>query len=135
MIKILTAWNGLMIAALAYGARVLDENKYIKAAEKAIAFISTNLRRDDGRLLARYRDKEAAYLGYLDDYAFLVWGLIELYQTTLKPTYLKLALDLSKDMLKYFWDETNGGFFLYGNDAESLISRPKEIYGWGNAFR
>ena len=126
--KILTAWNGLMIAALAYGARVLDENKYIEAAEKAIAFISTNLRRDDGRLLARYRDKEAAYLGYLDDYAFLVWGLIELYQTTLKPTYLKLALDLSKDMLKYFWDETNGGFFLYGNDAESLISRPKEIY-------
>ena len=126
--KILTAWNGLMIAALAYGARVLDENKYIEAAEKAIAFISTNLRRDDGRLLARYRDKEAAYLGYLDDYAFLVWGLIELYQTTLKPTYLKLALDLSKDMLKYFWDETSGGFFLYGNDAKSLISRPKEIY-------
>lgn len=126
--KILTAWNGLMIAALAYGARVLGENKYIEAAEKAIAFISTNLRRDDGRLLARYRDKEAAYLGYLDDYAFLVWGLIELYQTTLKPTYLKLALDLSKDMLKYFWDETSGGFFLYGNDAESLISRPKEIY-------
>lgn len=70
--KILTAWNGLMIAALSYGARVLGETEYARAAEKAVAFINKNLRRDDGRLLARYRDGEAAYLAYVDDYAFLV---------------------------------------------------------------
>jgi uncharacterized protein YyaL (SSP411 family) len=126
--KILTAWNGLMIAALAYGARVLGKTKYAKAAEKAVSFINANLRRDDGRLLARHRDQEAAYLAYLDDYAFLVWGLIELYQATLKHYYLRHALDLTKDMLKYFWDDTDGGFYLYGNDAEKLIARPKEIY-------
>ncbi|MGI6129847.1 MAG: thioredoxin domain-containing protein [bacterium] len=126
--KILTAWNGLMIAALAYGARVLGEHRYTEAAEEAISFIITKLCRDDGRLLARYRDQEAAYLAYLDDYAFLIWGLIELYQTTLQPYYLGLALDLTKDMLTYFWDETSGGLFLYGDDAENLISRPKEIY-------
>jgi len=126
--KILTAWNGLMIAALSYGARVLGETEYARAAEKAVAFINKNLRRDDGRLLARYRDGEAAYLACVDDYAFLVWGLLELYQTTFSFHYLKLALDLTEDMLKYFWDEENGGFYLYGNDAENLISRPKEIY-------
>lgn len=126
--KILTAWNGLMIAALAFGARVLAEPKYADAAEKATAFIQTHLCREDGRLLARFRKGEAAYLGYLDDYSFFTWGLIELYEATFKAQYLESALKLSRDMLKLFWDEQEGGFYLYGTDAENLIARPKEIY-------
>jgi len=78
--KILTAWNGLMIAALAKGSRVLNNPEYSRAAARAVEFIWQKLRRQDGRLLARYRDEEAAFLAYLDDYAFLVWGLIELYE-------------------------------------------------------
>lgn len=126
--KILTAWNGLMIAALAYGARVLDDERYRQAAERAVSFIQSKLIRKDGRLLARYREGEAAYEGYLDDYAFLVWGLIELYQAGFAPQYLRLAVNLTDDMIRYFGDEKGNGFFIYGNDSEQLIARPKEIY-------
>lgn len=126
--KILTAWNGLMIAAMAFGARTLGDNKYALAAEKAVNFIWQKLRREDGRLLARYRDGEAGLLAYVDDYAFLIWGLIELYQATFKTVYLERAMELNNDMLKYFWDAAKGGLFLYGSDAEQLITRPKEIY-------
>lgn len=126
--KILTSWNGLMIAALAIGARVLGNKEYSEAAERGVRFIISKLVRTDGRLLARYREGEAAYLGYLDDYAFLVWGLIELYEATFKTGYLKLALDLNKDMLKYFHDRDNGGLYLYGSDSEQLIVRPKDVY-------
>jgi len=126
--KILTAWNGLMIAALAIGGRVLEIEKYTLAAEKASEFIFSKLVRPDGRLLARYRDGEAAFLAYLDDYAFLIWALIELYETTYKPMYLKKAMELTNDMIKYFWDNKKGGLFIYGSDSEQLITRPKEIY-------
>lgn len=126
--KILTSWNGLMIAALAMGARVLDNKEYLEAAEKAVNFIRSKLMQSDGRLLARYREGEAAYPGYLDDYAFLIWGIIELYEAAFKAEYLKLALDLESDMMKYFYDEDNGGFYLYGSDSEELIVRPKDVY-------
>lgn len=126
--KILTAWNGLMIAAMAYAGRVMGSKEYIDCAEKAFNFIIGNLVREDGRLLARYREGEAAYPAYLDDYAFLVWGLIELYQATFKPDYLKHALDMSREMIGLFWDGKEGGLYLYGEDSEELIARPKEIY-------
>jgi uncharacterized protein len=126
--KILTAWNGLMIAALSMGGRILGEQRYTDAAEKAVEFIYSNLVRKDDRLLARYRDGESAHLGYVDDYAFLIWGLIELYETTYKTDYLKKAIKLNDDLLSLFWDGENGGLFLYGNDSERLITRPKEIY-------
>ncbi|HCF71742.1 MAG TPA: hypothetical protein DER33_09215 [Syntrophomonas sp.] len=126
--KILTSWNGLMIAALALGARILQDNDYLRAAEKAVAFILKHLRRDDGRLLASYRDGEARYPAYAGDYANLIWGLLELYQTTFKAAYLKLALELNDDLLKYFWDTEQGGVFLYGEDAEQLAARPKEWF-------
>lgn len=126
--KILTSWNGLMIAALSFGARVLGDSRYLETAERAVSFIRSRLIREDGRLLARYRDGEAAYPGYLDDYAFLIWGLIELYEATFSVEYLKLALDLNRDMLKYFYDEKNGGLYLYGSDSEELIHRPKDVY-------
>ncbi len=126
--KILTSWNGLMIAALALAGRILNNSKYTLAGKKAVDFIYKNLIREDGRLLARYREGESSFPGYADDYAFLIWGLIELYETTYNPEYLKNALELNQDFLKLFWDSKGGGFFLYGKDSEKLIIRPKEIY-------
>lgn len=126
--KILTSWNGLMIAAFARGFRVLGETEYIEAASEAVQFINRKLRREDGRLLVRYRDGESAYLGYLDDYAFLAWGLMELYEATFRAEYLQQAIDLTKEMLELFGDPEEGGFYFYGKDGEELFSRPKEIY-------
>ncbi|TGE36185.1 thioredoxin domain-containing protein [Desulfosporosinus fructosivorans] len=126
--KILTAWNGLMIAALAKGAQVLGENSYLEAADKAAEFILTHLVQNDGRLLARYREGDAAYPGYLDDYAFFIWGLLELYSASGKPLYLKTALHLQGELERLFTDEEGGGYFLTGSDAEELIFRPKESY-------
>ena len=126
--KILTSWNGLMIAALSFGSRALGDAKYLNAAEKAVDFIMNNLKDNNGRLLARYRDGESAYLGYVDDYAFLIWGLIELYEASHKPEYLKYALELNQQLIDYFWDEEQGGLFLYGKDSEQLLLRPKDSY-------
>lgn len=126
--KILTAWNGFMIAALAYGGRALKNENYTEAAEKALDFIYRNLIDDKGRLLARYRDGDAAYSAYLEDYAFLIWALIELYENTFNNDYLDKALKLNNDMTKYFWDEKQGGFYLYSKESETLIVRPKEAY-------
>jgi uncharacterized protein YyaL (SSP411 family) len=117
-----------MTAALSIGARVLENKEYSDMAEKAVAFIKKRLMRSDGRLLARYRDGESAYLGYLDDYSFLIWGLIELFETTFDFEYISLALQLSQDMIKFFYDSENSGFYLYGSDSENLISRPKNFY-------
>ncbi|HEX3015623.1 MAG TPA: hypothetical protein VHQ46_04505 [Desulfobacteria bacterium] len=116
-----------MIAALAKGAQVLNNPAYSQAAENAVQFILNNLVRSDGRLLARYRDGEAAYPAYVDDYAFLVWGLIELYEATFNVYYLQTALRFNADLLKLFGDE-NGGLFMYGKDSEQLLARPKEVY-------
>lgn len=126
--KILTSWNGLMIAALSRGAWVLDAEEYALAAERAARFILSNLRSKEGRLLARYREGEAAYPAYLDDYAFLAWGLIELYRATFNPDWLEESLQLTAGMKELFWDEDNGGFYFTGRDAEQLPVRPKEIY-------
>jgi uncharacterized protein len=126
--KILTAWNGFMIAAFAYGGRVFGNNTYTIAAEKAVQFIYDKLIDKQGRLLARYRDGEAAYLAYLEDYAFLIWSLIELYENSFKSEYLNKALDLNKAMIEHFYDEKDGGFYLYSKDTEQLIIRPKEAY-------
>ncbi|MBO9610676.1 MAG: thioredoxin domain-containing protein [Paenibacillaceae bacterium] len=126
--KVLTSWNGLMIAALAKAAKALDQPDYAAAAARAADFILVKLRREDGRLLARYRDGDAAYLGYVDDYAFLVWGLIELYEATFELRYMEEAIRLNADMLRLFWDDEKGGLFFYGSDAEQLFTRPKESY-------
>ena len=126
--KILTGWNGLMIAAMAIGGRVLGNGKYTGAAERAFDFVKSKLVREDGRLMARFRDGETAYPGYAEDYAFLVWGLIELYEATYKLEYLEAALRFNNDLLKLFWDDVHGGLFVYGSDSEQLITRPKEIY-------
>ncbi len=125
--KILTAWNGLMIAAMAYCGKTLGEEKYITSAKHCADFILQKLVRYDGRLLARYRDGDAALPAYLEDYAFLIWGLLELYEATYEPHYLKEALKLNEEMLDLFGDNTDG-LFLYGHDSEELITRPRECY-------
>lgn len=126
--KILTSWNGLMIATLGKAYKVTGEEKYLECAKKAVDFIFNSLINKDGRLLARYRDGEALYKGYLDDYAFLTLGLIELYESSFQVEYLKKAANLNKEMIKLFWDKEKVGFFIYGDDGEKLIARPKELY-------
>ncbi len=126
--KILTDWNGLMIAALAKGAQVCNEPEYADAAKRAADFILTDMRRPDGRILHRYRDGHAAILANVDDYAFLIWGLLELYETVFDVHYLQTALNLNSEMIRYFWDEQNGGFYFTADDAEELIVRQKDIY-------
>ena len=125
--KVLTDWNGLMIAAFSKGARALDMPEYSEAAAKAAHFILNNMRTPDGRLLHRHRNGESAITACLDDYAFLIWGLIELYETLFDVNYLKTALELNRDMVSHFWDE-KGGFYFTPDDGEELIVRKKEIY-------
>jgi uncharacterized protein YyaL (SSP411 family) len=126
--KILTDWNGLMIAALAKGAQAFDEPEYTEAACRAADFILGNMRKPDGRLLHRYRDGQAGVEANLDDYAFLVWGLIELYEAIFDARHLEVALELTRDMVRHFWDEDGGGLYLTPDDGESLFVRRKEIY-------
>lgn len=126
--KILTSWNGLMIAALSYAGRVMDRSEYADAAEKSAGFILDRLTSEDGRLMGRYRDGEAANHGLLDDYAFLAWGLMEAYSSTFEATYLEEAIRLTDRMIELFWDGEAGGFFLTGKDSEQLILRPKDFY-------
>ncbi|MEA1933576.1 MAG: thioredoxin domain-containing protein [Thermodesulfobacteriota bacterium] len=126
--KILTSWNGLMIAAFAKGSQVFGDQAYADAAGNAAGFILRNLKRDDGRLLRRYRQGEAAHPGYLDDYAFLTWGLIELYEATFKISCLEEAIALNEAMINIFWDKQGGGLYFTGKGNEPLITRSKDIY-------
>jgi hypothetical protein len=126
--KILTDWNGLMIAAFAIAGRVFDEESYIRVAENAAGFI-LKMMFDDGRLYHRYRQGDRAIKGLLDDYAFTIWGLLELYESTFKTNYLKKALSLQKLMDDLFWDkEQKNGYFLTPKDGEELLIREKTIY-------
>lgn len=124
--KVLTAWNGLAVAALARGGRVLAEGSYAEAATRTVDFILETLRRPDGRLLARYREGEGKFPAYLDDYAFLIWGLIEVWEATFEAAYLRVAVDLARAQVDLFWDRDHGGFFFTGADAEKLLMRTKE---------
>lgn len=126
--KILTDWNGLMIAALAKGAQVLRRPAYAEAAVRAAGFILKALRGKNGRLWHRYRSGESGLTASLDDYAFLVWGLIELYGATFDVSYLREATTLTEAMIALFWDDAQGGFFLTAMDHENLIARPKSLY-------
>ncbi|MBD3308644.1 DUF255 domain-containing protein [candidate division KSB3 bacterium] len=126
--KILTDWNGLMIAALAKGGQALDEPMYTEAAQRAAHFLLETMRRSDGRLVHRYRDGEAAIPAHVDDYAFLIWGLIDLYEATLDAAYLEHALALNRDLLEHFWDDEQGGLYFTAEDGEALPVRQKELY-------
>jgi len=125
--KVLTDWNGLMIGALAYGARVLDEPRYAEAARAAADFLLSRLQRD-GQLLHRWRDGSADVPAFLDDYAFLSWGLLELFETTQEPRWLEASQQLTRQMLELFRDADGGGFFLTGTRNERLVARTKELF-------
>lgn len=126
--KILADWNGLMIAALAKGAQAFDEPAYSDAACRAANFILLRMRGKDGRLYHRYREGEPAVKAFLDDHAFLVWGLIELYEATFEVSYLRAALEVTDKMIGHFWDKEKHGLYFTADDAEELIFRKKEIY-------
>lgn len=126
--KILTSWNGLMITALSIASKVFDDKVILNYAQDAYRAILDKMVDEKGRLYARYRDNERRHLGYLDDYANIIWASIELYETTYEMDYLKQAVRLSEDVIKLFGDETDKGFYLYGKDAEELITRPKDYY-------
>jgi len=149
--KILTDWNGLMIAAYAKAAQVLGQGQagkagqpgqalndqagqgdqcdqdYSLAARRAADFILAKMRQPDGRLLHRYRDGPGIQAN-LDDYSFMIWGLVELYEAVFDAQYLEVALDLTRVMIEHFWDHESGGFYFTPDDGELLLARHKEIY-------
>ena len=126
--KILTDWNGLMIAAIAKSARIFQNKNYLEAAEKSAQFILENLQTADGNLLHRYREGESAISGNLDDYAFFIWGLLELYEASFKTKYLEYAIELNRIALEKFWDDEIGGFYFTATDSEKLLIRERQIY-------
>ena len=126
--KVLTDWNGLMIAAFARYGQVFNDPEAEAHAQGAADFIRKALTTDEGRLYHRFREGHSGLQANLDDYAFLIWGLIELYQASFNVSYLQWALDLQDTMVDLFWDPADGAFFFAPDDGEPLISRPKEGY-------
>jgi uncharacterized protein YyaL (SSP411 family) len=129
--KILTAWNGQMIAGYAKAGEVLKEPEYIKAAARAADFVLKNLRTKDGRLLRRYCKTaegkgEVKLNGYLDDYAFLIHGLLNLHDAGGEKRWLDEAKALAEQMVKWYGDGDNGGYFFTSSDHEKLFARPKD---------
>ena len=125
--KILTSWNGLMVSAYAFGALVLDEPSYLQRAETAAEFLLDNLRRD-GRLLRSYKDGVASQQAYLDDYAFLIAGLLDLYEAAGDVRWLDEAIALDGALEERYEDREAGGFFSTANDHEELLAREKPGY-------
>jgi uncharacterized protein YyaL (SSP411 family) len=126
--KVLTDWNGLMIAALAKAGQALGEASYTEAACRAADFLLDRMRPSDGTLFHRYRDGDAGIGANINDYAFLIWGLIEVYEASFETTYLKAALDLTETAIAGFWDDDAAGFHFTPDDGEELLVRSKEIY-------
>lgn len=125
--KILTAWNGLMICAFARMYRLIGDRVYLETAKDAFCFLENNLMEND-TLFVSFKNARSKTHGFLDDYANLILALISLYEASLEQDYLKKALGLTEKVVCNFYDEENGGFFLCGSDAETLIFKPKETY-------
>lgn len=126
--KILLSWNSWMIIVLARAGSVLQENRYLQAAQRAQQFLEQHMVDGQNRLYLRWREGEAAHAGQLDDYAVYALALLELYQATLEVGYLQQALQRAEQMTALFEDEGQGGYYLTASDAERLIVRPKETY-------
>jgi uncharacterized protein YyaL (SSP411 family) len=126
-VKVLTAWNGLMIAGLSDVGRILKREDYQQAASDAAEFVLTKLSDSEGRLLRSYAADQATLNAYVDDYAFLANGLIALHRASADDRWLQAAKRITDKQLKLFWDEETGGFFFTSNDHPSLIVRSKDI--------
>ena len=126
--KIITAWNGLMLAAFAEAGRVLDRSDYTDIATRNAEFILTTMKKD-GRLFRTWKAEpgQAKLMGYLEDYAFYADGLLALYQTTFDPRWFQEAQALMEVVLEHFSDEDGGGFFDTADDHEQLVTRPKSL--------
>src|SRR5688572_6477875 len=125
--KVLAAWNGMMLAAFAEAAAVLDNDEYLEIAKRNADFLLNEMQ-SEGRLLRTWKDGRAKLNAYLEDYANLADGLIELYQASGDVRYLNESRRLADLMITEFWDEENGGFFFTSNDHEELIVRNKDFY-------
>jgi len=125
--KILTAWNALMITALADAAAVFGESGYLDMARRAVDFIEANLCEND-MLFASYRGGRRSESGFIDDYAFYIYAQLKMYRATIDEAYLNRAKTLARKAIADFFDHEQGGFFLYGKSSEALIIRPKESY-------
>jgi uncharacterized protein len=126
--KILTAWNGIMMASFAEAAAILDRPDYARIAERNAEFLIENLWPDRKLLLHGYKDGRARFNAYLDDYSYLAAGLLALYETTGTLRWLEDALEISRRMIEEFWDEEEGGFFYTGTSHEQLIVRTKDFF-------
>jgi len=127
--KILTSWNGLMISAFAKGYVVLGDREYLRAAERAASFLlSTMYNAKSGQLLRRFCDGDPAIPAFLDDYAFLAQGLLDLFEASFEPSYLESAIELAQRGLPQFEDTEHGGFFSTSTDAANLLLRMKDDY-------
>jgi uncharacterized protein len=124
--KVLTAWNGLMLAAMAEAGRALANERYREAAEHNAAFVLRELRQENGRLLRTWRGGQANLNGYLEDYSCLIEGLLELYQTTFEPRWFVVARELADAMIDHF-EAPENGFFDTSDDHETLVTRPRDL--------
>ena len=125
--KLLADWNGLMIAALAHAGAAFDNPGYIRSAEKAASFILARMRGPGGTLLHSYREGEAVVPAFADDYAFLSWGMLELYEATFDVIYLKQSLELIDGLVARFWDPVAGGSFQTAQGGKEAIARKKPL--------
>lgn len=126
--KILSDWNGLMISACARAAQAFGDPAHEAMARRAGDFVLEKLIKD-GRLLKRYREGEAGLTGHLEDYAFMIAALLDLYETTFEMRYFEQAIAFQKILDDHFWDPAQGGYFTIADDAEELIVRAKRLYG------
>lgn len=126
--KILTDWNSLVIAALSIAGRTFNKNSYIQSASECADFILSKIRTPGNEILHMYRNGSASIEGKLDDYAFLIYGLIELYQSTFESHYFLEAVRLCDITIDKFRDNESGGFFFTAGSDKSLLVRTKEIY-------
>jgi uncharacterized protein YyaL (SSP411 family) len=124
--KVLTSWNGLMLAAFAEAARTLNRDDYSQVAERNADFLLRELRQVNGRLLRTWKAGKAKLNGYLEDYAYLIEGLLELYQTTFEPHWFVAAQELAETILTHF-QAPEGGFYDTSDDHEALITRPRDL--------
>jgi len=123
--KILAGWNGLMISALAQAYQVLGEQRFLDAARRAADYVLGGMRQEDGALFATARDGRAHLNAYLDDYAFVIQGLLDLYESDFDPRWVREALALEEILDERFLDDAQGGYFTTGKGHERLIARLK----------
>ena len=116
-----------MIASLAKAGQVFKNSKYLEAAKDAADFIIKKMC-TNSRLMHRYREGDADITGNLDDYSFLIWGLLELYSAIFDTKYLKTSIELNKTLINHFWDISNGGFYFTSDDAKQVLIREKKTF-------